>query len=608
MNESIKELLNKFREQHRQFSRMRDDGVFSAMCMMYLFYANPLTPFADDVCERYIVDGTNDGGIDAIFRNPDADGNEVVIIQGKFYSESNPIRSGQLKRELDKIFRTLKSFRKGGAFRGSNRMRKAYLDAHSDFDVDDVHYHIVVCTSWTPNGGGNALKDICKAYCDASHFVEIKFGDDIIREAAGYGQDDAFVKKGELKLFGKKGSLEYDNSVVVNISAKSLANLAAKGKSVLGLNLRYHVAKKTADRLVDSSMADTIRRHPENFWYFNNGIVVVCKSFKIRGKVIAFRDFSIVNGGQTTHNVFDLSKTEGLKADFPIICKVVKAKGANTKAKEEFCTAIAEHTNSQKPIKTADLKANLPEQKRLDAGLRNHGVFYIRKAGAVPPATYPRHMVATIERIGKMGLAGVMLMPGSARNKLPSMFEQDIYEYIFVRRVSPQFYADMLVVSKRYSQFRYMISNQHGRVGKGRWFDDDGERVVNHAETFVLSSLAFLAKIEKGALSIKKYWGARRKGDENELKKICARTLEVRELFVERDDDDEQRFHPLFRELCKTILKCWKKARRDECATDDISAFLKKDTTFHCVVANSLYKQFRQHASALRRAWESCML
>ena len=368
MNENIKELLAKFREQHQQFDRMRDDGVFSAMCMMYLFYSNPLTPFADDVCERYIVDGTNDGGIDAIFRNPDADVDEVVIIQGKYYSESNPIRSGQLKRELDKIFRTLRSFRHGGEFRGSNRMRKAYLDAHSDFDADDAYYHIVFCTSWIPgkNGGRGVLKNICKTYCDSRHFFEIKFGDDIINEAAGYGQDDAFVKKGELKLFRKRGSLEYDNSIVVNISAKSLAKLAANEKAVLGLNLRYHVAKRAADILVDSSMIETMRRRPEDFWYFNNGIVVVCRSFKVSGKTITFRNFSIVNGGQTTHNILDLSKTEGLKVDFPVMCKVVKSKGRNEKSKEEFCTSIAEHTNSQKPIKTADLKANLPEQKRLD--------------------------------------------------------------------------------------------------------------------------------------------------------------------------------------------------------------------------------------------------
>ncbi len=609
MNESISELLKKFRDQHPRFREMRDDGVFSAMCMMYLFYANPLTPFADDVCERYIVDGANDGGIDAIFRDPDAENGEVVIIQGKCYSENNPIRSGQLRRELNKIFHTLNSLHCGGEFRGSKRMRLAYRDAHSDFDPNEAHYHIVFCTSWTPgaNGGRKVLKDICRKYCDARHSVEIKFGDDIIEEASGYGLEDAYVKTGALKIFGSKSVLKYLDSVVVNISAHSLAKLAANEKAVLGLNLRYHVTKKVTDRLVDSSMVDTIKKRPEDFWYFNNGIVIVCRNFKISGKTVALRDFSIVNGGQTTHNICDLSKTEGLHSDFPVMCKIVKSRGRSKRAKDEFCTAIAEHTNSQKPIKTADLKANQPEQKRLVAGLKREGVYYVRKAGDVAPTAYLPYKVANIERIGKMGLAGVMLMPGSARNKLPSMFEPDIYEYIFVKRVNPKFYADMLVVSKRYQQFKYMIANQRGRVGKGRWFDDDGERVVYHAETFVLAAIAFLSKVENGALPIKIYWGARKRKDRDEFKKVCARMIEVREIFAARDEEDEERFHPLFRELCKMILQCWNKAQRESGGSSDISAFLKKDDVFHEFVTNALYKKYRQPTSALRRTWNGCM-
>ena len=609
MKECMEDLLEKFREQHPRFKEMRDDGVFSAMSMMYLFYANPLTPFADDVCERYIVDGANDGGIDAIFRDPETENGEVVIIQGKYYSENNPIRSGLLRRELNKIFHTLASLHRGEGARGSKRMRLAYRDAHSDFDRDDVHYHIVFCTSWTPgtNGGRKVLKDICRTYCDARHSVEIMFGDDIIEKASGYGIEDAYVKTGTLKIFGSKSVLKYLDSVVVNISANSLAKLARREKAVLGLNLRYHVTKKATDRLVDSSMVDTIRKRPDDFWYFNNGIVIVCRNYKISGKTITLKDFSIVNGGQTTHNICDLSKTEGLHSDFPVMCKIVKSRGRNKRAKDDFCTAIAEHTNSQKPIKTADLKANQPEQKRLVAGLKREGVYYVRKAGDVAPNTYHAYMVANIERIGKMGLAGVMLMPGSARNKLPLMFEPDIYEYIFVKRVNPKFYADMLVVSKRYQQFKYMISIQRGRVGKGRWFDDDGERVVYHAETFVLASIAFLSKVENGALSIKKYWGARRRRDRDEFKKVCARMIEVREIFAAGDEEDEERFHPLFRELCKMILQCWNKAQRESGATSDISAFLKKDDAFHEFVTNALYKKYRQPTSALRRAWNGCM-
>ena len=608
MKESIKDLLEKFREQHPRFEAMRDDGVFSAMSMMYLFYANPLTPFADDVCERYIVDGANDGGIDAIFRDPDAENGEVVIIQSKYNSENNPIRSGLLRRELDKIFHTLASLHRGEGSRGSKRMRLAYRDAHSDFDPNEARYHIVFCTSWTPaTNGRKILKDICRKCCDTRHTVEIMFGDDIIEKASSYGVEDAYVKTGALKIFGSKSVLKYLDSVVVNISACSLARLAAKGDAVLGLNLRYHVTRKAADRLVDSSMVDTIRKRPEDFWYFNNGIVIVCKHFKISGKTIALKDFSIVNGGQTTHNICELSPFIKAHSDFPVMCKIVKSKGRNRKAKDDFCTAIAEYTNSQKPIKTADLKANQPEQKRIAAGLKREGVYYVRKAGAVAPNTYLPYMVANIERIGKMGLAGVMLMPGSARNKLPLMFEPDIYEYIFVKRVNPKFYADMLVVSKRYQQFKYMIAKQRGRVGKGRWFDDDGERVVYHAETFVLAAIAFLSKFENGALPIKKYWGARKRKDRDEFKKVCARMIEVREIFAARDEEDEERFHPLFRELCKMILQCWNRAQRESGATSDISAFLKKDDAFHEFVTKAVYKKYRQPTSVLRRAWNGCM-
>lgn len=609
MNEDVAALLENFKSGHPRFAGMRDDGAFSAMCMMYLFYANPLIPFADDVCERYVVDGVNDGGIDAIFRNPDPDAEEVVIVQSKYYCENNPVTPRLLKSELDKIARTLKSFHGGGSFHGSARMRRAYLDAHDDFDAADACYHVVFCTSWIP-GGADArrkLVNICREYSRSRYFVEIKFGDDLVDEASGYGQNAEFVKTGELKLFGRKSVLRYLESAVVNVSAKSLAELAKNESALLGLNLRYHVTKRNSDKLVDSGMGETIRRHPDDFWFFNNGIVIVCRSYSIVGKTIRLRDFSVVNGGQTTHNIRDIAKTEGLAVDFPVMCKVVRSRGGSRKAKSEFCSAIAEYTNSQKPIKTADLKSNLPEQRRLDSGLRKHGVFYVRKAGVIAPPTYPAYMVATMERIGKMGLAGVMLMPGAARNKLPSMFEEDNYDSIFVKRVPPQFYADMLVVSKRYQQFKYLIANQRGRVGKGRWFDDLGVRVVNHAETFILSSIAFLAKIEKGAISIQKYKGARRRWrmdkDKDGLQKICVRTIEVDELFRRRDEEDEQRFHQLFRELCKTILRCWQKAQRETRATPDISAFLKRDDVFHDYITDVIYKQYRQPCSALRRAW-----
>lgn len=44
---------------------------------------------------------------------------------------------------------------------------------------------------------------------------------------------------------------------------------------------------------------------------------------------------------------------------------MVKSKGNTTQMKDKFALEIAEATNSQKPVKKADLKANTPEQIRL---------------------------------------------------------------------------------------------------------------------------------------------------------------------------------------------------------------------------------------------------
>ena len=41
-----------------------------------------------------------------------------------------------------------------------------------------------------------------------------------------------------------------------------------------------------------------------SFWLKNNGITIVCGDFEIDGREVKLRDFSIINGGQTTYRDF----------------------------------------------------------------------------------------------------------------------------------------------------------------------------------------------------------------------------------------------------------------------------------------------------------------
>lgn len=68
------------------------------------------------------------------------------------------------------------------------------------------------------------------------------------------------------------------------------------------MNLRYYVRQK----MVDDGIQQTIAHEPENFWYKNNGIIIVCEDFQMDGKVLKLYNFSIVNGGKLQIELADL--------------------------------------------------------------------------------------------------------------------------------------------------------------------------------------------------------------------------------------------------------------------------------------------------------------
>ena len=178
--------------------------------------------------------------------------------------------------------------------------------------------------------------------------------------------------------------LKYNESVIVNVSAKSLQDLQNRRRnSLLGMNLRYHVVNQK----VDSGIESTIKNNSAKFWYMNNGILIVCDRYSIdkQTKTLGLTNFSIVNGGQTTYKIGNTSLPE---EDFYLQCKIVKNTEADKAESEKFVSEIAEATNSQKPIKPKDLRANSAEQRNLRQELGKVGVYCINKTGDKAPKSF----------------------------------------------------------------------------------------------------------------------------------------------------------------------------------------------------------------------------
>lgn len=262
---------------------------------------------------------------------------------------------------------------------------------------------------------------------------------------------------------------------------------------MLARNLRYHIA----GREIDKAIADTINTDPESFWLKNNGLTIICDDFEIDGKEVKLRNFSIVNGGQTTYM---LHKSTSINSDHDLFlpCKIIRIMGDTEDKKNAFSLSIAKATNSQKAIKSVDLKANSPEQVRFAQEMRQQGVFYQTKRGESVPSQYRNPYLNTdLVEIGKLCLSGIFQLPGKSRNKPSSLYEAKYYD--------PVFNGDQSQVSKLCKELLYI--DYYFRNVFQREFDrenesgpDSGTRIsfAHNARTICIAFVAFSGRFKQG--------------------------------------------------------------------------------------------------------------
>ncbi len=291
---------------------------------------------------------------------------------------------------------------------------------------------------------------------------EIVFGEEIKNDIAAITTEKPFVEKGKLVLDRPNGYVLYgdEGSLITNIKANSLKENYDKFKhaGLFALNLRFYIA----DKKVDPEIENTIKNDPDKFWYFNNGIIIVCDDYKINGDEIELKNYSIVNGGQTTRMIGEIP----FNKDFSIFCKIIK----NTKPKDspeyaEFVGDVAQASNNQKPIKSEDLIANRKEQRLLKTKLANSGIFVSIKRGDAAAANlktnYPDAWTRTKNtEIAQLLYSGVYQKPGTARNAKDKLFSNiKKYNLIFKdKNYDIDFLKNLLFLKAYYKKWQKLLS------------------------------------------------------------------------------------------------------------------------------------------------------
>ena len=320
-----------------------------------------------------MCDGTHDKGIDAVLVNPPE--HQVTIIQSKFEHEGSETQIEEAEIER---FAAVRNYFKG---------KKAL-------------------SAVTPKANPSArrlLNEAFEAIYGHNFSLELVFItthksapqiEPLVRDALGFktGEFQIYHYSRIMQLIADRKRdftpplpayslpYQYEDAVmlrmqpyrswVLSVSGEHLREFVKKYEyRLFRKNVRNFLGKNRCNKQI----VETLEDDAGNFWYYNNGISILCDQGNVvpEHKYIRMENPQIVNGCQTARSI---ERYDGeLKSD--ILVRVIESKS------HDFVAKLTLYQNSSNPVKKRDLKSNDPVQVRLKRDFARRGYYFEIKRG-----------------------------------------------------------------------------------------------------------------------------------------------------------------------------------------------------------------------------------
>lgn len=252
---------------------------------------------------------------------------------------------------------------------------------------------------------------------------------DLHVDARGVTGSDAMIQR-----FDPHTGIE---SWILTMSGKELGHLYTRGGDRLfARNIRGFLG----DSAINDGIRNTLQKEPENFWYFNNGVTIVCNSARKTSEraraVLRVTNPQIINGQQTTR-VLSESSSIGSAATVVRVIAVPRTKKRQQSDFEKLVSNIVAATNWQNAILTSDLRANDARQVSLQREFAKLKYNYLRKRQTKREAKriLGSHYGFWIRMDELAQLVGACeLDPFITRSGKQGLFEPPYYDVIFDHR------------------------------------------------------------------------------------------------------------------------------------------------------------------------------
>ena len=167
-----------------------------------------------------------------------------------------------------------------------------------------------------------------------------------------------------------KDASEYEACLAI-IPGNILASVYAEhGSRLLEKNVRSFLQVKGN---VNKGIRNTLKMEPEMFLAYNNGISVTAESVTVESAedgskfISKIRDMQIVNGGQTTASIYNITKEKDSNVDLAKVYVQMKITVIKAEEKmDEMVHKISEYANTQNKVQMADFSSNDPFNRKIE--------------------------------------------------------------------------------------------------------------------------------------------------------------------------------------------------------------------------------------------------
>lgn len=188
-------------------------------------------------------------------------------------------------------------------------------------------------------------------------------------------------------------------------------------RTLFEANVRDYQGLNEVNQDIQTSLR---QRGREEFWWLNNGITILATRATLSGKALTLEEPQIVNGLQTSTQLFDYFKSTNTDGDTrSLLVRVVVPEAGESRDK------IIKATNNQTRIPVASLRATEKIHRDIEEYLGHYSLYYDRRKNFYKNAGKPLDKIVSIAQLGQSVMALALQRPDTARARPSSLLKND---------------------------------------------------------------------------------------------------------------------------------------------------------------------------------------